>query len=838
MTKTKMRKPLVFIRKNLKTIIISLISLGFIVLGLIAFWFSTFEIPDLKSFETRTVSQSTKIYDRTGEILLFDVNQNLKREVIPFDQISPFIKKATIAIEDVGFYTHGGIQVKAIIRAVLSNLTGGSTQGGSTITQQVIKNSLLTSEKLISRKLKEWILAIRLEKIMTKDEILNIYLNESPYGGSIYGVEEATQTFFGKKASVVTLAESAYIAAIPNAPTYYSPYGNNKQKLDERKNLVLQRMLDNNLINKAEYDKAKKEVVIFKDKLVNHIKAPHFVDYIQQYLEKKYGEKVVREDGLKVITTLDYKLESKAEEIVKKYALENEKVFNAENAALVAIDPKTGQILTMVGSRDYFDKEINGNFNVALAHRQPGSTFKPFVYTTAFNKGYTPDTVLFDLPTEFQTTCTPEGKPIGDTNPDDCYMPENYDGEYLGPMTLREALAQSRNIPSIKLLYLAGVKDSLNTAKNMGISSLGDQNQYGLTLVLGGGEVSPLELTSAYGVFANAGVRNPYTAILKIENSKGEILEEYKNTPEQAISEESANKISDILSDNVARTPAYGINSPLYFKNQPVAVKTGTTNDYRDVWIVGYTPNLVVGAWAGNNDNSPMVKKTAGMIISPMWRAFMNEALPYFTKEYFTSPEPTPKEVKPVFRGVWQGYDSFTIDKISGKLATDLTPIETQQEVFTPNIHEILYWVNKSDPWGAVPANPADDSQFNFWEYSVQKWAQTQNLPNPTKPTTYDNVHTIEKGPHLTIISPNNSLYYLPNQKMTVQTTNRGSYLLTKLDFYINDTYIGSSSQDPFLFSFTPSEINNISGKNTLKVVATDAIFNKSETKIEFNVSI
>ncbi len=811
--------------------------MGFIGLGIITFWISTFKMPDLKSFEERSVSQSTKIYDRTGEILLFDLNQNLKRKVVPFDQISTYIKNAAIAIEDVGFYTHGGIEIKAIIRAVLTNLTGASySQGGSTITQQVIKNSLLTSKKAVSRKLKEWFLAIKLEQVMTKNEILAIYLNESPYGGSIYGVEEAAQTFFGKKAASTTLAESAYLAAIPNAPTYYSPYGNNKDKLDARKNLVLDRMLENKLITDTEYQKAKKEIVVFQQKQANSIKAPHFVDFIRQYLENKYGDKSIREDGLKVITTLDYSLQAKAEETVKKYAFENKINFNAENAALVAIDPKNGQILTMVGSRDYFDKEIDGNFNVTLAHRQPGSTFKPFVYATAFNKGYTPETILFDLPTEFQTTCDPKGKPLGDTNPDDCYMPENYDSKYLGPITLREALAQSRNIPSIKLLYLAGIKDSLNTARNMGISSLGDANQYGLTLVLGGGEVSPLELTSAYGVFANAGIRNPYVSILKIENSKGEILEETSYNPERVLSEESANKISDILSDNVARIPAYGNNSPLYFADRPVAAKTGTTNDFRDVWIVGYTPNLVVGAWGGNNNNSPIDKKVAGMVIAPLWRAFMNEALPSFPKEYFSPPEPTSQEIKPVFRGVWQGYDYFTIDKISGKLATNLTPAETKKDVYIPNVHEILYWVDKNDPHGPVPENPGDDRQFSHWEYPVQQWLKTQYLPTPVKPTNYDDIHTVTRSPIINIITPGKNSMFDHNQKITIQVSYQSTYQISKLDFYVNNNYIGYSSVAPFLFSFTPSDINSINSQNTLKIVATDSIYNKSQSEVIFGV--
>jgi len=818
-----------------KKTIVYLFSLGFIGLGIIAFWISTFEMPDLKSFSERTISQGAKIYDRTGEILLFDLNKNTKRTVIPFEEISPYIKKATLAIEDTDFYQHGGIKITAIIRAILTNLMGG-TGGGSTITQQVIKNSLLTSEKAISRKIKEWFLAIRLEKIMSKDEIFSIYLNENSYGGSIYGVEEASQSFFNKKASAVSIAEAAYLAAIPNAPTFYSPYGNNKDKLDNRKNLILQKMLDNKLITETEYSQAKKEMVVFQAKQNNSIKAPHFVDFIRQYLEEKYGEKAIREDGLKIITTLDYKLQTKAEEIVKKYALENKINFNAENAALVAIDPKTGQILVMVGSRDYFDKEIDGNFNVILAHRQPGSTFKPFVYATAFNKGYTPETVLFDLPTEFQTTCDPQGKPIGNTNPDDCYMPVNYDDKYLGPITLREALAQSRNVPSIKTLYLAGINDSINTAKNMGITSIGEANQYGLTLVLGGGEVSPLELTSAYGVFANVGIRNSYISILKIENSNGEILEETSYHPEQVLDKESANKISDILSDNVARIPAYGVSSPLSFTDRPVAAKTGTTNDFRDTWIIGYTPNLVVGAWAGNNNNTSIDKKVAGMVIAPMWRAFMNEALPSFPKEYFTAPEPTPSDLKPVFRGVWQGYDFFTIDKISGKLATDLTPEETKKEIYFPNVHEILYWVDKNDPWGEVPSNPANDPQFDHWEYPVQEWLKKQSLSEPTQPNSNDDVHTKAKSPKISILNPNELSSYYRDQKITIQTEIQSFYPLAKLDFYINNTYLGSSNYSPFLFSFTPSKISSIRQTNTLKIIATDSVYNRSEVEVNFNV--
>ena len=475
----------------LKPLILLFVSLCFIGASIGIIWFATLKIPDLSVFEERKVAQSTKIFDRTGEILLYDVHADAKRTIIAFEDISRNIKNATVAIEDLEFYEHKGIKPTAIIRAVLANLTPGAglTQGGSTITQQVIKNSVLTKDKTITRKLKEWILALKLEKVLTKDQILNTYLNENPYGGSIYGVEEASKTFFGKSAGDVTLAEAAYIAAIPQAPTFYSPYGPNKERLDVRKNLVLQQMKANGFITEEEYGVATKEKVAFLEKNTTGIRAPHFALYVKDYLVKKYGEEAVEEGGLKVITTLDYSMQEKAEKVVTKFTPSLSEQFNASNTAMVAIDPKSGDILMMVGSRNYFDKEIEGNFNITTAFRQPGSTFKPFVYATAFMKGYTPETVLFDVKTEFSTKCSPEGKP---NNPADdpkkvCYSPDNYDDIFEGPETMRKALAHSRNIPAVKTLYLAGIADSIDTAEAMGITTLKDHSRYGLTLVLGGG---------------------------------------------------------------------------------------------------------------------------------------------------------------------------------------------------------------------------------------------------------------------------------------------------------------------------------------------------------------
>jgi 1A family penicillin-binding protein len=837
--KIRAKKGVHFVKRNPKQIFILILAIFFIFCGFISLWISTFQMPDLNSFDTRKIIQSTKIYDRTGKILLYDVHEDTKRTVIPYENISKNIKNATVAIEDSEFYQHGGIKISSIFRSIFSNILSASfSQGGSTITQQVIKNSLLTTEKTISRKLKEWVLAVELEKIMTKEQILSIYLNGNPYGGNIYGVEEASQTFFGKKTSDVTLAEAAYLAAIPKAPTYYSPYGQNKTKLDVRQRLILSKMLENKFISQEEYDDAVKEVVAFLPQEQYGIKAPHFVEFIKQYLVNKYGEAAVQEQGLKVITTLDYNLQSKAEEITKRKALENKEQFDAENAAVVALDPKTGQILAMIGSRDYFDKDIDGNFNVTLAHRQPGSTFKPFVYATAFEKGYTPDTIVFDLPTEFQTTCTPEGLPIDPnaiiSSSTECYMPENYDNQYLGPISLRNALAQSRNIPSIKTLYLAGIKDSIETAKSMGIKSLSDDpNQYGLTLVLGGGEVSLLDMVSAYGVFANDGIRNPYIGILSVEDLQGNVLEEYTQNSQTVLAPNIAETISDILSDNVAKIPAYGINSPLFFPGKQIASKTGTTNDSKDAWTIGYSPEIVIGAWAGNNNNKPMVKKVAGMIIAPLWREVMDVALASTIGEIFIKPLEIDQTIKPILRGIWQGNETYFMDKISGKLASTSTPDETKVEVPVQNIHSILYWVDKNNPLGPVPINPTDDSQFNFWEYSVQKWIASSTFSSTSKPATYDDIHTEANKPKISILSPLQNTEYGKDYRITITLSINAHYPIAKASFYLNSELVGISETYPFTLNFVPSSTNSFFlGSNELKVVVSDSIYNKGETSI------
>jgi penicillin-binding protein 1C len=812
--------------------------------GIMVLLLFSMKIPDFRDFADRKVINSTQIYDRTGEVLLYDIHDNIKRTYIPFDQMSQGIKSATVAIEDAEFYSHGGIRITSIIRAILSNLGGGRTQGGSTITQQLVKNTLLTQGKGYQkyiRKVKEWVLAVKIDKSMPKDKILEYYLNEVPYGGTIYGIEAAANTYFGKSAAELTLAESSYLAAIPQSPSILSPYGKNKDKLEARKNLVLDRMLALGFITKEEYAGAKNEVVNFIPQADSGIKAPHFVFFIKEYLEQKYGPEAVEFGGLKVITTIDAELQAKAEEIVKAGALENEKAWNGNNAALVAIEPKTGQILSMVGSRDYFDKAIDGNFNVATAVRQPGSSFKPFIYATAFNKGFTEDTVLFDVPTEFQSTCDPYGRARAGHSQSECYMPQNYDGAFRGPMKLRDALAQSINIPAIKLFYLAGMSDSLKTAESMGITTLKDPSRYGLTLVIGGGEVSLLDMTSAYGVFANSGIRNPYTGILRIENLEGETLEEWRPESREVLPKNTALTISDILSDNNARIPTFGANSPLYIPGYDVAAKTGTTNNNKDAWTLGYTPSIVVGVWAGNNDNKPM-KKGGAALAGPIWNKFMKEALQKVPKENFEEPdlETDPFTVKPILRGLWQGNEGFFVDKVSGKLATPDTPKETLSERVVTDVHSILYWVDRNDITGPPPQNPAKDYQFNNWETAVQNWwaKNRQNYPATgwgDKPVSTDDVHTGTSKPKASILSPKSDTPYRSDQKISLNIASSGPYPLQKIEVFINDSYVDSLTP-PWNFSFTPEDIETLREVNEFKLVYYDSVYNRGETTTTFRV--
>lgn len=829
-----------WVKTHTLNIFLLLVALGFLAMGVVFIWISTFRMPDFESFNLQKIEQSTKIYDRTGEILLFDINQNIKRTVVPLEEMGLYIQHATIAIEDDAFYQHKGVRLKAMLRALKANLTsGGFSQGGSTITQQIVKNTLLTSDKRISRKIKEIVIAFRVEKEFTKDEILEIYLNEAPYGGAIYGVKEAAMQFFGKEPLDLTIAEASYLAALPQAPTYYSPYGNNKEALEGRQSKVLRVMLSNNFITEEEYLAAVEEEVEFLTLGRFGIKAPHFVFMIEEYLEETFGEETSKTGGLKVITTINYNLQQEAERIVKEHSLENEELYNASNAALVAIDPTNGEILTLVGSRDYFDTTIDGQFNIATAKRQPGSSFKPFIYATAFDEGYTPETIVFDVLTEFQSTCDEKGIAKPGYNQKDCYAPNNYDGLFRGPITLRYALGQSRNIPAVKTLYLTGISDSITSAKNLGISTLTNANQYGLTLVLGGGEVKLLDMTSAYGVFANEGIKHNPVSILKITDSDGETIEEYiPSQGERVFNEEPLRQLNSVLSDNQARLGLFGsVNNFMYFGGRDVAGKTGTTNKNVDAWMMGYTPNIAVGVWSGNNDNTPMTKGSS--ISGRLWRDFMDVALQEIPNRNFTDPQPTPTDIKPTLRGKWLGGITVLVDSISDLLATEYTPEETQQEMTITNVHSILHWVNRSNPRGPFPQSQGNISQYEHWEYGVQDWwdehkNEYNSILADDIPEDYDNIHIPENFPEIEIeISPEN---IEEDDIITIDFNVESEFPVKHFEVYINDTLIEITENDSY--SFIPSQISSIEDENVLKIIVVDDVFNKSEIVESFKVDL
>ena len=690
-------------RKHPKLTRVLKVSLGvflFLVL-IIAFLFLYYskDLPRPEIFSERPFVLPTKIYDREGETLLYQIYGEEKRTMVSLDQVSDYLKQAVLVAEDVNFYHHFGLDFKGIFRAILKNLKSGKPiYGGSTISQQLIRSSSLTLEKTLQRKIREIILTIELERRWPKDQILEWYLNQVPFGANAYGVEEAAQTYFKKPAADLTLEESALLASLIRAPSYLSPYGEHQQELLARKDYIIERMNKAGYISQEEAKIAKAEPVEFS-MIPNPIKAPHFAIYIRNYLEEKYSDYFLQEKGLKVYTTLDWELQEWAEKVVKE-GVERNKDYNAHNATLVAINPKNGEVLAMVGSANWYatssypegcsaSPDLNCQFdpkvNVAMygQGQQPGSAFKPFAYSIAFKKGFGPENILWDVKTEFNPDCTSTALQKKDQFGLDCYHPKNYDEKFRGQVTFREALAQSINLPSVKVLYLAGLKDTIDLAKKMGITTLDKPaHWYGLPLVLGGVEVKLLDMVSAYSVFATEGLKTSPVFILRIEDSEGSIIEENKKTQKRVLGTQIARLINDILSDNKARAPLFGWHSSLYFPDQPVAVKTGTTQDYRDAWTVGYTSSIVAGVWAGNNDNSSTGEKPGLVLAAPIWHQFMEKALELYPGQDFTEPELTE--------------------------AKELPPEEP---------HSILDYIREK---------PELDPQYQNWEEAIKFWLETQ----------------------------------------------------------------------------------------------------------------
>ncbi len=793
-----------------------------------AFAFIAKDLPSASTINKRIIVESTKIYDRTGSHLLYEVHGEEKRTIISFVDMPAVLKYATIGLEDQDFYSHHGIKLTSILRSILRDVTTlDKAQGGSTITQQFVKNSLLTNEKTLLRKVKEVILSLEMETKFSKDEILAMYLNEIPYGSNAYGIEAAAQTFFGKPAKELTLDEAALVASLPQATAYYSPYGSHTDALIARKNFALHTMMKLGYItedqtNAAIEEDTLKKVLPQKD----IIAAPHFVMYIKDYLQQKYGDQAVEQGGFRVTTTLDWDMQQVAEQAVRDGATNNKK-WKANNAALVAIDPKTGQILSLVGSKDYFAPSepancISGknctfepNFNVATANRQPGSSFKPYVYLTAFTKGYLPETMLYDVDTQFETT---EGK---------SYQPQNYDGKFHGPLPIMKALGGSLNIPAVKTLYLVGVNNAIAMAKNLGISGLNDPSRLGLSLVLGGGVVKLIDHVGAYGTLATGGIKHEKTAILRIVNAKGEVQEEYTSNPgERVVEEKYVAMLDSILSNNDNRAWVFGDKNPLRFDTRPVVAKTGTTNEFRDGWTVGYTPSLAVGVWAGNNDNSPLVTGADGVnVAAPIFRSFLDKVLINTPIENFPSYNPDDqigdgegKTNKPMLDGKLDIQEKVRVCQIPGKkgdycLASKYCGNGDDEKINFVSNHDILFYVNRDDPRGSIPNKPENDSQFKNWEKGVADWYDKQKgiiVGDPPKNDCSSNDFKSYQ-PSVSLTTPGST----NSSSITLSASVDAPYGVDSVTYSVNGSTVGSSTSKPYDINYSiPSGQNN----STLKI--------------------
>lgn len=609
------------------------VSVVLMIMGITLYSFILRDLPSPRELITRKQIVTTKIYDRNGEVL-YKIYKDENRTLVPLSSIPLPLKQATLAIEDKDFYRHNGFSFAGIARAIRANIERKKIQGGSTITQQLVKNTLLTPEKTLRRKMREIVLSMMVEATLNKDEILEMYFNEVSYGGSVYGAEEASRRYFNKSVRELTLAESAYLAGLPQAPTAYSPFGPTPEYGFMRQHQVLQRMVEDRYITEEQAQYAREEKITFQPDL-NNIKAPHFVMYVRDLLAKEYGEEVVAQGGLEVVTSLDYSIQSLAQQSIEK-ELQRLQRLNVSNAAALVTNPQTGEILAMVGSKDYFDVKHDGQVNVTIRPRQPGSSIKPLTYATAFERGMTPASMIEDAPITYKMIGSPP------------YSPRNYDGNYHGKVTIRTALANSYNIPAVKTLATVGVSTVVQQGRKMGITTWGDEeaSRFGLSLTLGGGEILMTDMATLYGTFPNEGITVPLSPIISVKNYKGETLYAnpciHQTTPchgTRTLDPRVSYQITDILSDTIARAPAFGMNSVLTIPKQQVAVKTGTTNSLRDNWTFGYISNRVIGAWVGNNDNTPMSHIASGITgASPIWNAIMRGLLDEHEPHRFASP--------------------------------------------------------------------------------------------------------------------------------------------------------------------------------------------------------
>ncbi|MBI2020556.1 transglycosylase domain-containing protein [Candidatus Daviesbacteria bacterium] len=710
-----------------------ILFIGGLLIFLSAIIFFATQVPSPSQLTNRDIASATKIYDKNGE-LLYDIYLNQNRTPIKLADIPEHVKQATIAIEDKDFYKHGGFSIPGITRSVFELLVHRKIEGGSTLTQQLVKNALLSGERTVTRKLKEFILAVQVERAYSKDEILEMYLNEIPYGGTAYGIEAAANLYFGKHASELDLAEGSLLAGLPQRPSVYSPYGSQPELARERQKAVLRRMVEDGYITKNKADQAGSEPLTYRT-AQNELgfKAPHFVLYVKQKLIEQFGDRMVEQGGLRVTTTLDYELQKDAEKIVKE---EIEKLASAKvgNGAAVVLDTKSGQIKAMVGSKDYFAKSapegcIEGdsctfepNVNVVTRPRQPGSATKPINYAKALEKGYGANYLYMDVKTEF---------PGGDRP---SYIPVNYDGQYHGPVQMRYALGNSYNIPAVKNLALVGVKDVMELGYRMGLSTWEpteeNVNSVGLSLTLGGREVRLLDLTSAFAVLGNQGKQMDPISILKVTDAKGKTLFEYHQTDGRGVLDPGvAFIIADILSDNGARTAAFGSNSVLNVPGKTVAAKTGTTDEKRDNWTVGTSVTDTVGAWVGNNDNtimSPAV--TSGVTgASPIWNKIMVRVLRDKPNEGFFRPTNVIQvEVDGLVTGTPHGGSPTRREYfIAGTEPKGESPAYQRQKVCKSNPHRLANDGEDAEEKDVIVLSENDPTGADKWQKGIDEWVLT-----------------------------------------------------------------------------------------------------------------
>ncbi len=807
--------------------------------GVIGFFVFLFFILPLLAFNlpspdkiVRTQGFSTKILDRNGK-LLYDVYANQNRTPIVITDVPVYLKEATIAIEDKNFYKHQGFDPFGMLRGFLRIFTQGRAEGGSTITQQLVKNVLLTNDRTIVRKIKEFVLAIQIEKKYSKDQILQMYLNEVPYGGTAWGVGSAAQIYFGKDVKDLDLIESAIIAGLPQSPSTYSPFSSTPKAYVQRTKDVLRRMQEDGYINKSQETSADAALpgVTFQVRGAT-FKAPHFVQYVQNILEKTYGQASVEQGGLTVTTTLNLDLQDLAQTAVTEEIAKVEKQ-HITNGAAVVIAPETGEILAMVGSKNFLATDYDGQVNVTTSLRQPGSSFKPFTYVTAFKKGFTPSTLLMDVPTTF---------PGGIGQPD--YNPVNYDGKYRGPLQVRYALGNSINMAAVKMLAMIGIKDVLTTATDMGLTTLPPTTEtlkrVGLSLTLGGGEVRLLDMADAYSAFVNKGFRVDPIAILKVTDLNGKVLEENKpQKGNRVLTEEAAFLIDSILSDNNARKDVFGLNSLL---NVPdVMVKTGTTNDKRDNWTIGGNATAMVGVWVGNNDNSQMLNVASGVSgASPIWRRIISASL---------KGKPTVKFDVPA------GINQQSVDTVSGYGAHDNFPSRTEyfikgtEPALADPIH-VLLKVCKTDGKLATPSDIAGNSfdykeffrftendptaapgGINKWQEGINNWLGGQTDPKYHPPTDYCGT---SNPLNVDITSPHDQDSNLPST-FTVTFTVNSSSAITQAELLLDNTTICTFNSGANNYS-CPLTGPLTNGNHILKAKGMDAANHTSERTITIAV--